>query len=197
MNTALRRSLSTFFLSAASISTVVGLSACGGSESAYTPPITVKAGQLPDRLALVEVAEGVSPDTDDRSICQLYGLLVNGDGPAGYANFDVLDPAQVQEQYESEQTLMTQVAELKSPIQSETRVYVDSMNKQIDVMKTNGWNMLDPRVLGAYQDPKWMAAIGRIQVWGASECGVLAPEKGLVQKLTALMLSGGAKPTAK
>jgi hypothetical protein len=194
--TTLRRSLNTVLISLASVSSAVGLSACGTSESAYVAPITVKAGQLPDRLALVEVAEGVSPDTDNRSICQLYGLLVNGDGPAGFANFDLTDPAAVQEQFESEQTLMTQVAKLKSPIKADVQVYVDTINAQIVTLKANGWSMLDPKVLGAYQDPTWTAAVGRIQVWGAASCGILTADRGLLQKLTALMLSGGAKPAA-
>jgi hypothetical protein len=195
--TARRRSVpKTLFTLAACISSVALVGCGGSSESAYVPPITAKPGQLPDRLALVEVAKDANPTSENRSICQLYNLLVSGSGPAGYANFDLTDPAAVQREFEAEASLMDQVAKLESPVKAEIGVYADTIDAQIVTLKANGWNMFDPKVLGAYQDPTWNAAVGRIQIWGAAECGVTSAESGLVQKLTAVMLSGGAKPPA-
>jgi hypothetical protein len=187
-------------LAAACLVAPLALSACGGSgsDSAYAPPITVQAGKLPDRLALVDLAGAATVSPDSRSICQLYRLLVTGSGPAGNANFDLTDPAAVRAEFESEQTLMLQVAQIDSPIKADVRVYADTITSQIATLKANGWSMLDPKVLGAYQDPKWMASVGRIQVWGAAECGVVNAESGLLDKLTALMMGGGGKaPSAE
>jgi hypothetical protein len=193
----------TFMLKTALIAvcfaTPFSLTACGGSrsDSAYAPPITVQAGKLPDRLALVDLADAATVSPESRSICQLYRLLVTGSGPAGNANFDLTDPAAVRAEFEAEQTLMLQVAQIDSPIKADVQVYADTITSQIATLKANGWSMLDPKVLGAYQDPKWMAAVGRIQVWGAAECGVVNPESGLLDKLTALMLGGGKAPSAE
>jgi hypothetical protein len=179
-----RRFASRFLAAAVCSAAVLTLAGCGGgSDAAYSPPITAAAGRLPDRLALQEVADSATVETGDRTVCQLYRQIVSGTGPA--------DPTAVRREFGFEYSLLLQVAEIDFVLQQDVQVYLSTMAAQMEVLKGNGWNMLDPRVLGAYQTPEYVGAIGRIQVWGASQCGVLAPEDGLLEKLSAL-LGGGA-----
>lgn len=175
----------------ASAAILLGLAGCGSSKQAYTPPITAAEGKLPDRLALQEVADKSTTDESDQGVCNLYRQIVTGSGPAGYANFDLKDPDAVKREFEFEYSLMKQVAEVDFPMKDDVQIYLAMIETQLATLTANGWNMLDPKVLGAYQSPDYTAAIGRIQIWGASECGALTPEDGLLNKLTALLFSGG------
>ncbi len=173
-------------------SALLALAGCGASEQAYTPPITAVEGKLPDHLALQDVASSATVDKGDQDVCTLYRQIVTGSGPAGYANFDLTDPVAVKREFEFEYSLMKQVAEIEFPMQEDVQVYVNTIATQLETLKANGWNMLDPKVLGAYQTPDYTASVGRIQIWGASECAVVTPKDGLLSKLTALLMSGGS-----
>jgi hypothetical protein len=183
-----------FFSAIAAVLTT--LTGCGGGTdgAAYTPPIEVSESNIPDQLALRDLAETSSISAENRTVCSLFRAVVNGDGPAGAANFDPMDPTAVQREFQSEYAILQQVYELDTPVKAEIQLFIDTMAKQIGILEGNGWVLLDPQVLATYQAPEYKVAVGKVSVWGASECGVVAPEQGLEAKVMAILTGGAAAP---